>query len=146
MTDQKLKAEVEKLDKGLDTIVEKLVHSYNDYEFPYEKVKLTLDDFLQLTLMRKTSTLTFGAEVNEQRKWLPARKAMLVDPVLRSPFWWPAVNGLWELQSFSAKTDDGVTEIYYLARIGSITIQTNADPQVNNDIYWLGVKTKRCYH
>lgn len=142
-----LAVEIEKLSKTIDEIIPHLSHKFNGYEFPYEKVKLSLDDFLQLTLIRKTSTLMFGHELNQQLEelWLKDEKPLIYQ--LRNAFWWPAVEQLWEFQCFSSDSVDsnekGINDIYYLVRIGSMEI--NAAITNNDDIYWLGVKTKKCY-
>lgn len=142
-----LATNIERLDKVIDLIVEaQLTHQFNGHTFPYEKVRLSLDDFLQLTLMRQTETLQFGMEMREQRSelWLKGERHLI--EAMRNAYWWPAVDGLWHFQCFESRTEEqGISDIYYLVRIGEIKIITNADPQVTEDIYWIGVKSKKCY-
>lgn len=142
-----LKTSVEQLDKAIDEIIPKLSFQYGEFGFPLEKVRLSLDDFLQLTLMRPTETLHFGKEMNDQRHkwWKTVEERQLVE-ALRNSFWWPAVDGHWQFQCFEVKTEEnGINDIYLLVRIGSIEIRSTDDPQVGEEICWMGVKTKRCY-
>jgi hypothetical protein len=143
----KIETELDKLHKTIDEVIPKLAHKFNGYAFPYEKVKLSLDDFLVLTLHRKTTTHMFGYDFNQQNKefWLRDEKGLINN--LRNAFWWPAVENLWELQCFQADTDkEGLMDVYYLVRIGFIPLPTASDKiKTCDEIYWLGIKTQRCY-
>lgn len=142
-----LKTCVEQLDKAIDEIAPNFTFRYGDYGHSIEKVRLSLDDFLQLTLMRPTQTLSFGQEINDQKhKWWSTENDRRLAEALRNAFWWPGVDGHWHFQCFEVKTEEnGINDIYLLARIGSIEILSMDDPQVGDEIYWIGVKTKRCY-
>lgn len=104
---------------------------YGNFEYDFEIVNLTEEQMKDLLFDGNCSTLSFGHEFNEQRRWQRSKIKELER--LKGHFWWLAVEKDKRLFAFDQRTDDKFeSNVYLLIRFAS------------NE--YVGLKTKRNYY